>query len=318
MTENTQDVEKIYTCQCGRSFTKAPALSRHRAEACKNNPNRVSRQNRKTPEINEVVENTNESVENTPQINKSNELVISSSPYDKNTSNELVESNFSLDKSLPSDLVISNTPKNKSILKKLDKLQVEFDQLKQSLIEKAKPNCFNIDKIQIFITDPIDFVDVFTERLGCRQKAIDYIKSKVNHKIEGDVSLFCDIYLNGDLDTWPISCLDKKNLLYRVAQPNQEAINDPGGLIIYKHFRNAYANTLLRLSNEELAKTFKYIPGTDEYELQRDILMDEFDLNLFQKKAQDLYLLSYEPFVKKLTVKCNMLEKSLKSLIELG
>lgn len=203
---------------------------------------------------------------------------------------------------------LSNISHDTSLKSEVDQLKTELNKLKNKL--ERTPNCFNIEKINIYITDPIDFIDVFTKRLGSRQKAIDYIKSKVNHKVEGDVSLFCDIYLNGDLDTWPISCYDKKHLLYMFAQPNQEPMNDPGGQLIYKHFRNAYANTLLRISNEELMKTFKYTPGTEEYETQRDILMDDFDLNLFQKKAQDLYLLSHESFVKKLAVKCAMLEKS--------
>lgn len=334
---DSDQTDKGYTCKlCGLVFTKAPALSRHKLHSCKNNPDRTPRhvkkvhvhtQNLKTENCNNNSNLVNKSSievlkEKTSDDSNSIKTVVPS--IKKTNANLLQGMTTCLDK-IPDhneeSTAIIATPLDNQLLMKIldnqmnqmkshDALQTQISQLKSSF-EKTKPNYFNIEKIQIFMTDPVDFVDVLTKRWGSRQKAVDYIRARVHQKLEGDVELFCNIYLSGDTDTWPISCVDKKNLTFRIAQPNQEPINDPGGIQIHRNFRNAYANTLLRLSNAELEKTFKYVPGSEEYEMQRDILMDEFDLNLFQEKAQDLYQAKYEPFVKKLTIKFKMLEKSL-------
>ena len=191
-----------------------------------------------------------------------------------------------------------------------------MEQLKKTVEQCNKPiniekGYFNIEKIQIFMTDPIDFVDVLTKRYGCREKAINHIKNRIYEKKEGDITLFCDIYLNGEPDTWPISCLNRKNRTYKIAQPNNEAINDPGGIQIHKNFRVAYANTLLRLCNEEVFKTLKQDTESHDYEKQRDFMLDEFDLSLFQDKAEALYINNpCDPFIKKLTERFRIIEES--------
>ena len=203
-------------------------------------------------------------------------------------------------------------------------IQSKMMDLKSTIAVSTKPNyytniekgIFNIQKITMFMTDNIDFVDILTKRLGSRKHAIAYIKSKINQKIEGDVSLFCDIYLYGEPDTWPISCVDKKNKIFKIAQSDERVINDPGGMQIHKNFRNAYCNTLLRLSNEELQKT-REMEGTLSYKSQLDDLMDVFDLRVFQDKAQSLYLTSCETFIRKLTVHFKRIEEGFKETFKL-
>lgn len=290
-----------YSCPCGSLFTTKTAFYRHRNHSCKNNPNRTRRNKKEmitTPQdiarqhVRKLLQ------DNQTTLSNPSESIISPVREPLTLSDNLLLK------------ILQNQEQNN---KKQEALQAEIIQLKNSLEKKTHQTIFNIDKIQIFITDPIDFVEVLTKRWGSKQKAVNYIKSKINQKVEGDVDLFCNIYMSGEPDTWPISLPDKKNLAYKIAQPNNEVINDPGGIQIHKSFRNAYSNTLLRLSNEELAKTFKYAPDTLEYEAQCDILMDEFDLSLFQDKAQALYAALCEPFVKKLTVRFRILEKSIEN-----
>ena len=175
---------------------------------------------------------------------------------------------------------------------------------------KPQTNYFNIEKIQIFMTDPIDFVEVLTKRLGSRKLAIEFIKSKIHKKLEGDVDMFCAIYLHGEPDTWPISCLDKKNHVYRIAQKDSTVISDPGGLVIHKSFRNNYSNTLLRLNNSYIFETLSKEPGTEEFEKSRDELLDTFDLSAMQDKALSLTEAACDPFTKKLSIKLKTLEKA--------
>lgn len=176
-------------------------------------------------------------------------------------------------------------------------------------VKSPKTQIFNIEKIQIFMTDPVDFVDLLTKRFGSRKQAVDHIKSKIHQKVDGDVSLFCDIYLSGEPDTWPISCLDKKNHIYRIAQPNAEPINDPGGVEMHRIFRNSYSNTLLRLNNAEIYETIAK-SGTSEFENYRDNLLDSFELGMIQEKAYSLCRAPCEHFIKKLSTKLKMIERS--------
>lgn len=190
------------------------------------------------------------------------------------------------------------------VLEKLDNIGSKIDN------QPINTNVFNIEKIQIYVTDSIDFVEVLTKRFGSRKKAIDHIRSKIHRNIEGDVELFCEIYLNGTPDTWPISCPDQKNKVFRIAQPDSKTINDPGGVEIHKRFRNIYANTLLRLSNSAIHETLSKIPGTPEYEESRDNLLDSYELGKIQEKAHDLCKAPTDPFIKKLAVKFKSLERS--------
>lgn len=199
---------------------------------------------------------------------------------------------------------------------RFDKIDKDIDNIQKAptnvynMIKKAPTNVFNIEKIQIYMTDSIDFIEVLTKRFGNRKQAVDYIRSKIHKKVEGDVDVFCEIYLHGEPDTWPISCPDKKNHVFRIAQPNAEVINDPGGVQIYKMFKNIYSNTLLRLNNSAIYDTLNKIPGTPEYEESRDNLLDSFELGLIQAKAHELCKAPCDPFVKKLAVKFKSLEKS--------
>ena len=102
-------------------------------------------------------------------------------------------------------------------MKKICNKQIEQVQKLTGKSSKPQNNYFNIEKLQVFVTEPVDFVDILTVRFGGRQKAIDFVRSKVNKKMEGDIDMFCEIYLHGDPDTWSIACLDKKNHVYRIA-----------------------------------------------------------------------------------------------------
>lgn len=206
----------------------------------------------------------------------------------------------------------ATTKMQEDILQTVQTMQTMQQNILQKLDQNQKTltNVFNIDKIQIYITDAIDFVEVLTKRFGNRKQAVDYIRSKVHKKVEGDVDVFCDIYLHGAPDTWPISCPDKKNHVFRIAQPNSQVINDPGGVQIYKMFRNIYSNTLLRLNNSAIYDTLNQVPGTPEYEASRDTLLDSFELGIIQDKAYELCRSPCDPFVKKLAVKFKSLEKS--------
>ena len=186
-----------------------------------------------------------------------------------------------------------------------------IEQLKKTIeYNKAiniEESYFNIEKIQIFLTDQIDFVEVLTKRYGSREKAINHIKNRIHEKQEGDVALFCDIYLNGEPDTWPINCLDWGKHTYKIAQANNKPINDPDGLLIYKNFRVAYANNLLSFNTTELSNAFKHAPEDYGYKNHKDFV---FTLRLLQDKADSLYSNNTcDIFIKKLTERFRIIKE---------
>lgn len=137
------------------------------------------------------------------------------------------------------------------------------------------------------------------------------MRSKVSKKTDGDVDLFCEIYLHGDPETWSVSCPDKKNHIYHLLKPNNGGvISDPGGVELHKIFRSNYTNTLLKLSNTYIKETTSLDTNSKEYEKALDELLDVFDLGSIQEKVCELCTNPYNPFIRKLSVKFKILEKS--------
>lgn len=292
--------DKVLKCiPCGIVFKHHSAYSRHKHRSCKFNPNRIPRSPRKKRNSSNLQDAQDHIIVDKQKL--SNDRQMSSEIQTLESENKMIE-----------EIVVKTTQNVVNELKESFKQQVDTIQsLIKRLENKSQPNVFNIEKIQIYVTDKaVDFVEVLTKRFGSRKRAIDYIRSKVNKKVEGDVDVFCDIYLHGAPDTWPISCIDKKNHVFRIAQPDSKVISDPGGVQIYDFFKNAYSNTLLRLNNAAIYETLNLIPGTAEYEASRDNLLDSFELGVIQAKAHDLCKASCDPFVKKLAIKLKSLEKS--------
>jgi len=288
-------LDKIICDRCHCILGSMRSFNRHRQHSCKKNPDRVPRKDilsrTQHRRMMKAIDNTNECL--IPNEPEGCEMVDKPS---KEIPNEMYEMLNGIQDHLNKITQIEWNVK--SIGDKLDKMHTKAT------------NVFNIDKIQIYMTDSIDFVDVLTKRMGSRKQAVDYIRSKIHKKAEGDIDVFCEIYLSGRPDTWPISCPDKKHHVYRIAQPNAEVINDPGGIQIYKMFKNVYSNTLLRLNNSMIFDTLNKIPGTVEYEESRDELLDSFEMGLIQDKAHDLCKAPCDPFIKRLSIKFKSLEKS--------
>jgi len=315
---------------CQQTFKHEANLYRHKNHSCKSNINRTRRsdQQPKKPKspvkwhTNNIPLNLNtDDCQGNPNHANDFQLAIPTTDTEMDSCCEEQESNESMKETIKDTThpLLSMKEEILSIMKDFDGRMRNMDDNFKKYMDTSpktgttvyKPtNVFNIEKIQIYMTDSIDFIEVLTKRFGNRKQAVDYIRSKIHKKVEGDVDVFCEIYLHGEPDTWPISCPDKKNHVFRIAQPNAEVINDPGGVQIYKMFKNIYSNTLLRLNNSAIYDTLNKLPGTPEYEESRDNLLDSFELGLIQAKAHELCKAPCDPFVKKLAVKFKSLEKS--------
>lgn len=287
---------------CDLSLGSRQALSRHKLHSCPNNMSKVPRKDILDRKIHKSNKHIN--IDDIPDTNNVSSLVkYSQQAIDsQNTNNALA-------------LVNPISTVSHSDMEPNGNMMDLFSALEKRLEEKfekvKKPQCYNIDKIQIYLTDPVDFVDVLEKRMGSRKKAMDFVRSKVSKKIDGDVDLFCEIYLQGAPETWSIACPDKKNHIYHIIKPNGEGIiSDPGGSEIYKIFKSNYTNTLLKISNAYIKETLNLKIDSPEYEKSRDELFDVFDLGSIQEKVCMLSTAPCNPFIKKLSVKFRMLEKS--------
>lgn len=318
-------MSKFICDKCQLELGSHPALYRHKLHSCKNNPHKTPRKDK--------LDQKSKQINNAPIT-----ATIDTTDKDDNMSGALVP----IDRNHIMDMFMQNDPDMQAItkfeedcddvsniLKKILDNQNALATSQKNLVTSQKnlekkldntltggkpsknPNNFNIDKIQIYLTDPVDFVDVLEKRMGSRKKAIDFVRSKVNKKTEGDVDLFCEIYLQGDPETWSISCQDKKHHIYHIIKPSGGIISDPGGSEIYKIFRSNYTNTLLKLSNTYIKETLNLKTDSMEYEKARDELLDVFDLGSIQEKVCALCNSSYNPFIKKLSVKLTVLENHL-------
>lgn len=270
-----------YKCSyCNKTFTQSTNMYRHRLKSCPANPHKRDISDSELDMLAITDDSENKSL-----------VVIGDKDVDGSISNTLKQ-------------VLEGQKFIEKVLEAQDK------KIEQLTKKPSSSSVFNIEKIQVFITEPVDFIDVLTKRLGNRRHAIDFIRSKLNKKLEGDVDIFCEIYLHGSPDTWSISCADKKNHIYRLMDPQSNITNDPSGIEIHKNFRRNYSNTLLKLSNALIMETINKKPGTAEHEKCRDELLDTYDLKAMQDKAYDLCIAPHDPFIKKLSVKIKILEKS--------
>lgn len=302
---------------CQLILGSARALDRHKIYSCKNNTN-------KTPRPDSINRTKHRSTKKTLTGDNSQALIVSNSdiiPQNTNYINkDMIREMFFANNAKQPDADSEVLKQIKALAdnvggleKKIESLGGIGKKIETSLEKKGTPqyNNFNIDKVQIYLTDPVDFVDVLEKRFGDRKRAIDFVRSKVNKKTEGDVDLFCEIYLHGAPDTWSVSCPDKKNHIYHILKPNNGGIiSDPGGIELHKIFRSNYTNTLLKLSNAYINETIKLDTNSKDYEKARDELLDVFDLGTIQEKVCELCTGSYNPFIRKLSVKFKVLEKS--------
>ena len=202
---------------------------------------------------------------------------------------------------------------NNDIMSILSKQNEKIDELRQHLKEQKPQQIIHnniLNNITIYVTEKVDFIKILTERFGDETKAINHIKERMHQKLDGDVDLFCDIYLNGPKETWSLCCPDKKGNLFQLLDVNNNIIDDPGGVKLHKNFRTNYQDTLLRISNKELEKVVNYKVGSDDFETRRDYLLDEFDLKSIQDKIYDLCQVGHIPFIKKLSGKADLGGKS--------
>lgn len=316
-------MSKFVCDKCEMELSSHPALYRHKLHSCKKNPYKTPRKDKIERDLlkanssatSMVCINSSKPVdcEETAlvPINKSDimSMFMQNDPPSIQETSDVEEDSGSmgdiLKKILDNQTALATSQKN--LEKRLDN--------PTDIKNPNNPQYINIDKIQIYLTEPVDFVDVLEKRMGDRKKAIDFVRSKVNKKTEGDVDLFCEIYLHGEPDTWSVACPDKKNHIYHILKPNNEGIiSDPGGSELYKIFRSNYTNTLLTLSNTYIKETLSLNIDSKEYEKARDELLDVFDLGSIQEKVCMLSTAPCNPFIKKLSVKFKMLEKSFELL----
>ena len=160
------------------------------------------------------------------------------------------------------------------------------------------------NNITIYVTEKIDFVQALQDRYGWTEaRAIRHIKERISQDNNGDVDLFCDIYLVGKKEDWPIICQDEKKAIFLIKDSNNNLIRDPGGFQLHQNFKKNYTDTLLRLTNRELNKVIDHKVGTPDFEVLRDDLMDNFDLQMVQTKTFSLCKMGPDQFVKSLMIR---------------
>lgn len=232
-----------------------------------------------------------------------------------NKSNKYRHQNYRCEKNLEIESKKNIDPTLISIIQqqneKIDKLTqiVEDKTPVQNITNNNQITTTNNNHITIYLTEKVDFIKILTERFGDEQKAINFIKEKIAQKVDGDVDLFCEIYLKGPKETWSCICQDKKNSLFQLKDANDNIINDPGGVKLHKNFKRNYTDTLLKLSSRELGKVVDYKVGSEEFEKLRDHLMDDFDLGSLQNKVYNMCQETHQPFVKRLVVRIDNIEK---------
>jgi len=163
------------------------------------------------------------------------------------------------------------------------------------LIKNKKPEIINnnttntvINNNIVYITDQLDYLEILEQRFGTRDKSIEFIKSKLHNKLQGEVDVFSEIHLQGPPHTWPIRCPDKSKKQFYLVQPDNSMVLDPGGVTTHKRFYRNLQTAVLKLINQELAKVVDHGVGSDEYEELRDSLLDDFDLQTFQTRALEM------------------------------
>lgn len=268
---------------CQRSFSTLQNMQRHRDHTCKNNPYRTPRPDSKKALdiLNAVQQDVSAKTDKIADILK---IVLE---RQNSIENMMSQSMIQIQ-----GLIAENE-------KKISQL---------SYVSSNMSLPFDIKKIHVFITNDIDFTDILTKRLGNREKAINIIRSNLNKKVLGDVDLFCEIYLQGNPNTWSIRCLNKGQNIYQLIYPNNKIENDSNGNLIYKYFQKNYSNTLLRLNNSMIYKVVNTEPGSIEHTKNVNELY--YDLKSFQDKAYEIYNTAPTQFIKMLSSAITTLEES--------
>lgn len=271
-----------FQCEdCGKVFAHKSSKSRHQKSRC---PQKSY---------------TNHNISTTSYINTNNN--------NNNNDDDNFEQSLVASKSYGEELL--------QIIQKQNKQIQHLTQIVEEKVTKDSnvtiENQHNIqNNISIFITDKVDFVTILTERFGEEAKAIQYLKEKIYQSVDGDISLFSDIYLNGPVESWPFICQDPKNAHFLIKDQNNKMIDDPGGVKLHKNFKKNYTDTLLRLSSQELNNVIDCKVGTVYFESKRDNLLDNFDLRSVQNKVYNLCKDDHKPFIKKLLVKIAIIKSS--------
>ena len=182
--------------------------------------------------------------------------------------------------------------------------------LQQQVQIQNQTNIQNQNNI-IYINDKVDFIEVLTKRFGGDEdKAIRYIKEKISRNLQGDIELFCDIYLVGNKEDWPFIMTDEKNKIFLIKdREGGKYITDTGGYQIFQNFKSNYTDTLLRLTSREINKVTKHNTEAPDFEFKRDYLLDTFDLGCVQNKMYGLSKSDPQPFIKKLSVRIKQIEE---------
>jgi len=176
------------------------------------------------------------------------------------------------------------------IEKQQNQIESLTDMVKHKTIEynTTTNNTFINNNNIVYITDKLDYLDILEQRFGDREKSVEFIKNKLHNKLQGEVDVFSEIHLQGPPNTWPIRCPDKSKKQFYLVQPDNSMIPDPGGVTIHKSFYRNLQTAVLKLINQELSKVVDKGVGSEQYELLRDNLLDEFDLHAFQSRALEM------------------------------
>lgn len=209
--------------------------------------------------------------------------------------------------------VINNVKTVDNNSDKIDKIMDKLEKLEDKIYvnDSTSTNITNIqnNNITIYVTDKVDFLKILTERrfLGDETKAINYFKDKIAKNLEGDLDVFCDIYLQGPSDEWSVMCQDPNSNTFLIKDNENNIIQDPGGIKLYKNFKTNYTNTLLKLSSKEINNVVDTNVNSTDFQNRMDYLLDDFDLSMMQNKV--FYLLKSEhiTFMKKLKLRMNYL-----------
>lgn len=271
--------QKVYVCNfCDQSFTHRSNKYRHQKFRCHNNPDAIT-------------EKTEQKIST---IEQGEDMNINLSELKGDDIKSVLGS------------ILKSTIENQN-----QKIEEMMNEKLTELIEKKFTgqrinieNQNNINNnITIYINEKVDFVQALQDIYGWDEaKAINHIKERISQNNEGDIHLFCDIYLVGKKENWPIVCKDKKNGYFLIKDRKKNAlISDPGGVEIFKNFKRNYTDTLLRLSEREIKKVTSQKTETPDYEVKRDYLLDEFDLGLMQNKMFSLCNYDHKVFIKKLS-----------------
>ncbi len=179
---------------------------------------------------------------------------------------------------------IINTVNNNNITNAVNHINNNIDNntiINDNSINNNNNNNNNITINIINVLEKVDIMGVLTKEMGKRQ-ALEYIKSVLYRKIDGEMDCFKKFYLpEGNPEEWRIRCIDKTRLNFEIIGENGEVINDIGGIKISNAFRenmtNAYMGATIE-TTEEIKRQIKADIDEDIREMKINEIMNEFDM----------------------------------------